>query len=209
MNIFPLRIRFAKLGKARFFSHHDLLRALERAIRRAGLPIRMSEGFNPHPRLSMPVALGLGVESHDEILEIELGSWVPPRETQRLLTEQMPEGLEIRSVEPFSRKDRTQVSTVEYEAVLEAPPPTLADAVRDLLASREAVVRRTSDKRSKLVDVRSYLRALVLDGNLLRMTLQVTDQGAAKPEEVLELLGVESREGTRIAKTRTELTRRA
>ncbi len=208
MNIFPLRIRFAKLGKARFLSHHDLLRALERAIRRAGLPIRMSEGFNPHPRLSMPVALGLGVESHDEILEIELGSWVPPREAQRLLAEQMPEGLEIRLVEPFSRKDRTQVSAVDYEAVLEAPPPALADAVRDLLASREAVVRRTSDKRSKLVDVRSYLRSLALDGNLLRMTLQVTDQGAAKPEEVLELLGVESREGTRIAKTRTELTRR-
>ena len=209
MNIFPFRIRFAKQGKSRFLSHHDLLRTLERAIRRSGLPVRMTEGYNPHPRLSMPTALGLGIESDDEVVEVELNAWTAPREVQRLLSAQMPQGFSVRSVEAFSRKERSRVDAVEYVATLTDPPPNLADAVRDLMAAREAVVQRSSDKRSKLVDVRSYILDLRVEERALRMTLRVTDQGAAKPEEVLELLGVDPLAGARIVKTRTDLARRA
>ena len=72
MNIFSYRIRFTKTGRMRFLSHHDLMRLFERALRRTGLPLRMTEGYNPHPIISFPTALGLGIESLDEVLEFDV-----------------------------------------------------------------------------------------------------------------------------------------
>ncbi|MDQ7779636.1 MAG: TIGR03936 family radical SAM-associated protein, partial [Planctomycetota bacterium] len=54
-------MRLAKTGKLRFISHHDLMRTIERAVRRSGIPVECSEGFNPRPRISYPTALALGI----------------------------------------------------------------------------------------------------------------------------------------------------
>ena len=67
-----VEIRFEKGEALRFISHHDLMRAFQRAVRRAGLPVRLTEGFNPRPRIVFPVALEVGVASLDEVAEIEL-----------------------------------------------------------------------------------------------------------------------------------------
>src|SRR5204862_153823 len=101
MNIFSFRVRFSKTGKLRFLSHHDLMRLFERALRRTGMPLRMTEGYNPHPVLSFPTALGLGIESLDEVLEFELTSWTAPRQIEKLLGEQLPEGIRVASAEAF------------------------------------------------------------------------------------------------------------
>src|SRR3990167_11377873 len=60
-----VRLRFQKKGTLRFISHHDLMRLLERALRRAELPIKMTQGFNPRLRMSFPLALALGIEGHE------------------------------------------------------------------------------------------------------------------------------------------------
>ena len=79
-DIFPYRIRFEKAERMRFLSHHDLMRLFERAFRRTGLPLRMTEGYNPHPVISFPTALALGIESLDEVVEFELSRWTAPRQ---------------------------------------------------------------------------------------------------------------------------------
>ena len=67
-----LRIRFSKIGKIRFTSHRDTARIWERGLRRAGLPVAYSEGFNPRPRISFGLALPTGYESEAEYLDVEL-----------------------------------------------------------------------------------------------------------------------------------------
>src|SRR5260370_20214464 len=69
-------IRFEKGAAIRFNSHHDLMRAFARAVRRAKLPVRLTEGFNPRPRIVFPVALEVGVASLDEVAEIEFTQWL-------------------------------------------------------------------------------------------------------------------------------------
>jgi radical SAM-linked protein len=209
MNIFSYRIRFTKTGKMRFLSHHDLMRLFERALRRTGLPLRMTEGYNPHPVMAFPTALGLGIESVDEVLEFELTSWTAPKQIEKLLGEQLPEGMGVASAEAFDRKQRCYVNYVEYEASCAGQSEGVAERIRAFLALKECPVERVSDKGSKTVEIRQYVMALDVDADKLYLRVRITDQGTAKPEEVLRSIGVRIDEAIRLRKTYTELAVRA
>ena len=76
--MFRLNFKFTKKGPLRYISHLDLMRLLTRAMRRAGLPLKFSEGFSPHAKLSLGRALKLGLESEDEEGKIALNGWIRP-----------------------------------------------------------------------------------------------------------------------------------
>ena len=209
MNIFSYRVRFTKTGRMRFLSHHDLMRLFERALRRTGLELRMTEGYNPHPVIAFPTALGLGIESLDEILEFELGRWTAPVQIQKLLGEQLPEGMAVAAVEAFDRKQRSYVSYVEYEASCPGQGEGLPARIQTFLALKECPVERVSDKGSKTVEIRQYVMALDAEGEAVYLRIRITDQGTAKPEEVLRSVGVKTDETVRVRKTYTEMAVRA
>ena len=205
MNIFSFRLRFSKTGKLRFLSHHDTMRMFERALRRTELPLRMTEGYNPHPILSFPTALGLGIESVDEILELELSSWVAPLQLQDRIGEQLPEGIDIVSAETFDRRRRSRVDFVEYEAVCPGQVEGLGEAIPKFLAFAEFPVKRVSDKGSKVVEIRQYVMAIETDGDRVLFRIKVTDQGTARPDEVLRAIGLNVDSTVRMRKTYTEV----
>ncbi len=82
----------------KFISHLDLMRLFMRAVRRAGLPIKMSEGFSPHPKISLKRALKLGVESDNEEATFVLRGPISPDEFKQRLQKQLPEGIYIQEV---------------------------------------------------------------------------------------------------------------
>jgi len=209
MNIFSYRVRFTKTGRMRFLSHHDLMRLFERALRRTGLELRMTEGYNPHPVIAFPTALGLGIESLDEVLEFELTRWTAPKQIEKLLGEQLPEGVGIASAEAFDRKQRLAVSYVEYEATCPGQAEGLVPRIQAFLALKECPVERVSDKGSKTVEIRQYVMALEAEGELVYLRIRITDQGTAKPEEVLRSVGLKTDGTIRIRKTYTEMAVRA
>ena len=90
---------FAKKGQMRYISHLDLMRLFTRAFRRADLPIKMTEGFSPHPKFSIKRALKLGVESENEEASIVLKEEVGPEDFKMRLQKQLPEGIEIKNVQ--------------------------------------------------------------------------------------------------------------
>jgi radical SAM-linked protein len=208
MNIFSYRIRFTKTGRMRFLSHHDLMRMFERALRRTGLPLRMTEGYNPHPIISFPTALGLGIESLDEVMEFELTGWTAPRLLESTLGAQLPEGVRVVSCEAFDRKERSHVDYVEFEADVPGQGEKLSDGIAAFLALKECPVERVSDKGSKTVEIRRYVLAADREGERVLLRIRVTDQGTAKPEEVLRAIGVRVDGTVRIRKTYTEVAAR-
>ena len=82
----------------KYISHLDLMRLLMRALRRADLPVKITQGFNPHPKLSIKWALKLGVESDNEEAIVVLKELIKPEEFKERLQKQLPEGIQIRSV---------------------------------------------------------------------------------------------------------------
>ena len=117
-----VRIRFCKQGDLRFIGHRDLMRCLERLFRRAGLALSFSEGFHPKPRMTFPLALAVGIEGVDEVMEVELAERYEAEELRRRLAPQAPPGLAFRAIEvlPEGAK-KAQVRSASYEAPIPAP----------------------------------------------------------------------------------------
>jgi len=88
---------FSKKGYMKYISHLDLMRLFYRALRRAGFLLKITKGFNPHPKFSIKRALKLGVESEHEEAQVVLREVIEPEEFRLRLQRQMPEGIEIKS----------------------------------------------------------------------------------------------------------------
>jgi len=90
-----IKIKFTKGEEVKFISHRDLMRTFQRAIRRAGLPILYSQGFNPHMKISWGNALKVGVVSLGEYAQLQIDGWIRPHEAMAKLNAVLPKGLEI------------------------------------------------------------------------------------------------------------------
>jgi radical SAM family uncharacterized protein/radical SAM-linked protein len=90
-----IRIRFEKLGRMRFLSHLEMLTLFVRAVSRAGIPMRYSQGFHPHPKFSFATALSVGIESHAEYMDMEVDAGYSAEELQQALNRTLPEGVRV------------------------------------------------------------------------------------------------------------------
>ena len=90
-----LETMFCKKGQLKYISHLDIVRLFQRAIRRAGLPVTISQGFTPHYKIGFSNALKLGVESEGEIAVFAIDNWMDPVEFKIRLNEKLPEGIKV------------------------------------------------------------------------------------------------------------------
>src|SRR5437588_3260764 len=156
-----LRLRYAKRGRLRFTSHRDVARAFERALRRAGIPMAYSQGFNPHPRISWAGAAPTGVASEAEYVEIQLVEQVDPDTVRLELDAALPEGLDVLRVVPAapgSLADCLEASLWRIE-LPGVDPRTLAEAADRLLAAERVDVQRLTKDGRRTMDVRPAVLA--------------------------------------------------
>ncbi len=201
-----LRLWFSVEGDKRFLSHHDMMRLWERALRRTGLPLRLSQGYNPRPKLSLPEPRSVGIASEAELLEFELADWVNPDAVLERLRDDVPAGLAVRSAELVRPSDKAHPHTVVYVVRPEAPPSDLAARAQQVLDRREAPVVRPRPKGDKHLDARPFIRDLETTGDgAVRMTLVTGPNGTVRPDEVLRLMGLGRDESLRADIRRTDL----
>ena len=200
-----LRLWFRVVGDQRFLSHHDTMRLWERALRRAGLPLRMSEGFNPRPRISLSEPRSVGVASDAEILEFELADWVNPDAILAGLGRQVPEGIRITSLDLVRPTDKARPVAVVYVADPPAPPADLSDRIARLLAEDRLPVVRHRPTGDKPLDARPFIESVEMDGPRVRMVLRTGPKGTVRPDEVLRLLGLDAEAIARADIRRSEI----
>jgi radical SAM-linked protein len=199
-----LRARLEKGEAARFISHLDLVRAIERALRRSGLPVAYSEGFNPHPKLTFSAPLSLGATSATEFLEIVLSEDITPDEFIAKLSAQLPLGLRVVEARPAPLHGTALMAaldTVTWEAAFPAPTggrPAVAAAVEQLLKMGTYSIVHSGKHGDREIDLRSLIDRLEVlpdrsdvpaAGEVrLLMTLAMGQRGAVRPEEVVAAL---------------------
>jgi radical SAM-linked protein len=185
-----IRVRFAKEGTLRFISHHDLMRVFERALRRAGLPLRLSEGYNPRPRMSFPLALGVGAESADEVMEFELSDWLAVGEIGRRLAAQMPAGLRVTGVEVTDPRAKARVASCRYAVgVRGADPSDVASRVEAFRRADEQVVEVERKGEVSRIDLKASVAEIDASGTDIVFTVDATGRKVPRPEFVLKGLG--------------------
>lgn len=190
MDYTKIRIRFHKDGDLRLIGHKDLMRCFERMLRRADLPIRWTQGFNPHPRLALALPLPLGMVGCEEVAEFELEGSIAALEVHERLVRQAPPGFRILRTVALSEKTKAHVCRAGYRIAL---PASRHEEVRERIAAlcdqTHYWVERTRPKARRF-DLKPFLEALRCDGQALDIILKVTPTGGARPEEVLEALGL-------------------
>ena len=142
-----LRLLFEKKENAIWISHLDLMRVFQRAFKRAGLPLKHSQGFNPRPSVSIALPLSVGVDSSCELLDFELdGCQVPPEEIKQKLNSCLVAGVRVLEVYEGGRKIR-DLSLLACKVALEYDsgiPAGAEEALQELFSREEVIVPKKS-----------------------------------------------------------------
>ena len=198
-----LRITFSKNGALAYTSHLDLARVWERSLRRAGMPLAYSQGFNPRPKLQLAAALPLGHTAEAELMDIWLEKRAPVEKLAKDLVRVLPDGLAVSDVRQVVLKEPAlpvQVVSAEYRVDIDAGETAEAVAERiDRILQAEALPqeRQRAGRKTKTYDLRPLIEALELEqpgsaegAVALGMQLAARQGATARPEAVLAAMGL-------------------
>jgi radical SAM-linked protein len=192
-------VRYAKRGRMRFASHRDVARAVERGVRRAGLPVAYSAGFTPHPKISYAGAAPTGTASEAEYLEISLTEACAASDVRDRLDAALPDGIDVIDViEGPAALVGLQLEASHWLVVLPGVQPGDASRAADAFLARDSVeVERLTPKGSRRVDARAAVITIETDrcaagtqatGNAtLRMVVRHVVP-AVRPDDILAAL---------------------
>jgi len=195
-----LRIRFYRGQELKFISHLDILRLWQRALNRAGISLAYSEGFNPHPRISLAVPLALGITSEAELMDITLARWTSPHSFTTIVSQQLPPGIEILQVHLIPEtlpSLQSQIRHAEYEVELETEKEQkdIESAITSLLSLEKLPWQHQRDTGPRHYDLRALINDLWLidwhNGHCtIGMKLRCDNSGSGRPEQVAAALNI-------------------
>lgn len=170
-----IRITFSKRERAKYISHLDLNRAMQRALKRAGIPIWYTEGFNPHAYIMFPLALSLGVESDCELMDIRIESEVDFEQIKQSLNEALPSGLVVNNV-ALQKKKHTEIAFSEYKIsiISDVSAKDLSDKFTQFLSLETIETQKRSKKKGlQTVDIKPMIEVsdIIVDGDKLNVTM--------------------------------------
>ncbi len=209
-----LRFVFSKTGDLRFLGHLEMVKAIERALNRAQIPIAFSGGFSPKPRITFALSLPMGAEGLAEMMDLELSEAIPAREVLEKVNRHLPEGISLMrgwKVPVECGALNSRVSHMTYRAMLPFVREGLEETAQRFMARESIHVKRTRKGKEKIVDLKNYLLSLKAeDGMTLRFTLSLRgEEGAARPSEVLQsLLDLDGQTLAQVRFVRTSLALR-
>lgn len=197
-----LRIKFSRGEEIKFISHLDLMRCWERALRRAEVPLLYSEGFSPHPRISLAVPLALGVTSEAELMDVSVSRWVAPHWFTSGVSQQLPAGIGIIGVFPValtlpSLQSAVRLAEYRVELFPEVGREEIETMVERVLSLQELPWHHQRDTGERNYDLRTLIEDLwVIDWSkstgTLGMSLRCDSNGSGRPEQVALALGMHS-----------------
>jgi radical SAM-linked protein len=181
-----LIVRYAKRGRMRFASHRDVARAVERGVRRAGLPIAFSEGFTPHPKISYAGAAPTGTASEAEYLELSLTQQCTAAEVRERLDAALPDGMDVIEVtEAAPSLAALPLEASDWLVVLPGVRPgEAARAVEEFLGCQSVEVERLTNKGTRRMDARAAVEAMSVARRLPAASPRpvVSSRGGDPPE---------------------------
>lgn len=194
-----LRISFSRAEEVKYISHLDLMRLWERALHRAAIPMAYSQGFSPHPKISMAAPLPIGVTSEGEVMDIMLRKRVSPYFFIKVVSEQLPSGIGILGVEQVgltapSLQSKVREAEYRVEVEVDGKVEEVEAALRSFLAKEHIPWQHQRDTGVRRYDIRPLVHRLWLIGcqgsrYTLGMRLRNDSTATGRPEQVVAALG--------------------
>jgi radical SAM-linked protein len=187
-------ITFARRGSARYLSHLDTSRVIQRTFARAGVPIALSQGMRPKPRISLPLPLPVGAAGTSELAVVEVPEGVEATtDVLKALRAASPPGVEpLHIVDGGERHPRPQASAAEYACLLDGDAGAIVAAVERYNETEHAIRERVSPKGTRRLDLKDYAGDVVATpvegGARVGFTIRRRSDGAARPQELIDLI---------------------
>ncbi len=190
-------IKFNVSGNLRFLSHAETSSLFQRAFRRAEIKVQYSRGFNPHPRMSLPLPRTVGVESAEDLLVVRVEGDLASFNIEQFISRlslQLPEGCQVVSVSVSATKISPQPDSVTYILKLaEAVDSQLKCRIKCLLESETLVFTRQKAKGQKrTVDVRRFIKTIKTEEDNVIAECKITPSGSIRVNEILEMLELDA-----------------
>ncbi len=195
--MYRIRARYEKKGRVKYLGHLEMIKVFERAFRRGGIPLKYSEGFNPHPKMSFALPSSVGFSSIGEYIDVEVTEIVEMHEFIIALNETLPEGLRIIAGGYVEPKAKSLMSIVDYSEFLIdfSIPKEQVGRLESLLGSESILVIKKT-KSGKMVeknlkdDIHGF-EIIKAEGNAitLKVLLSAGSRGNLNPVFLLKGLG--------------------
>ncbi len=194
-----LRVRFSRKEEVKFISHLDIMRLWERALHRAEIALAYSEGFSPHPRLSLAAPLAVGVTSEAELMDIFVTKLVSPHWFSAAAGQQLPLGIGILGVYQLaltmpSLQSRVRYAEYRVEVETDKRLEDIETVISNLLSSEHLPWHHHRDTGRRSYDLRALIDDLWLVSwskpyCTIGMRLRCDNSGSGRPEQVVSALG--------------------
>lgn len=188
-----VRVKFAKYGVMKFIGHLDIMRFFQKAIRRASIDVKYSEGFSPHQIMSFAAPLGVGMESIGEYMDIEINSQTSAEDMKLALNQVMVEGMEILSVTTLADRAKNAMASVaaaSYQICMKEggfPVDDLKSCVQDFYGQEEIPYTKETKKSVRELDLKQGIYEMDADEDgRIRMLVNASSSGNIKPSMVFE-----------------------
>jgi radical SAM-linked protein len=195
-----LRLRFSRGEELKYVSHLDLMRLWERVLRRAEIPMAYSEGFSPHPRISLAAPLPLGVTSEAELMDVVVKKAISPHFFMQNTKPQLPRGVEVFEIQqvPLTAPSlQSQAQFIDYRVSgsSDTTEEEILDAITATLQAEKLPWHHMRDTGPRHYDLRPLIEDLWLESwqdhvFTLGMRLRCDAQGTGRPEQVTAALGL-------------------
>ncbi len=182
---------FEKGARLRHIGHLDLMRAMQRSLRRSGLPIRYSQGFNPHMLLTFAAPLALGHTGLREMMETPLAEPVREEDFLRILTASLPEDIRpvnAKAVEDTHKSPMALLRAARYQICFPEGNAPAPEALEAFLQRQEIPMLKKTKSGEKTVDLKPMIHECAVHDGKLFATLALTEGASCKPELLLDAL---------------------
>lgn len=195
--VIAYRVHYTRLEDSRWYSHLETLQLIFRALRRTGISLMHSQGFNPTPKVAFGAALPVGMESEAEYFDMEVHAPVgDPASFLERLSRELPPGMQATGIEHKPAKNPEAVLTF-YEVVLDDAPDKELQGNIDRFLNRDThVIERIRKNKRRELDIRPLVHSLVIEGErLLFELISYQSRAGASPREILrEAAGLSDRQ---------------
>lgn len=186
-----IQVVFSKGDRLRHVGHLDLMRAMQRALRRSGLPVKYSQGFNPHIVLSFAAPLAVGIAGEREVMEVPLEKAMGTEEFLSRLNAALPPelvGIAVRQVDDLHPSPMATLFAAEYRITPGESAEEIKQAAGAFLALDTFMAQHRTKSGEKQIDLRPLVFNLLIKPEGIHAVLSLNQGGTCKPDLLIAVL---------------------
>ena len=193
MNDYKMRLRFSKFGNAKYISHLDLMATMQRALIRAGIKLKYSQGFNPHPSISIALPLSVGCASLCELIDFKTEHYLLPDGLSEIINDVLPKDIKVlEAYIPLRKFSAIKWVKIKGELHYNNAPANIAEELTNRFSMDSIIIEKKTKRGIKDIDIAPHIRDVCYnineDGVVTASAMLSAQEPSINPQNMMSAL---------------------